>query len=94
MTTTRLSARAAIASVTDPGSFTELPAPGRESAPDGPLGWTGYDDSRARAGDRTGEQESAVIGTALIGGHRAAVISFEFGLYKRQLARTASPSSP
>lgn len=79
MTTTRLSARAAIASVTDPGSFAELPAPRRDSAPDGPLGWTGYDDSRARAADRTGEQESVVIGTALIGGHRTAVISFEFG---------------
>ncbi|MEU6862960.1 carboxyl transferase domain-containing protein [Streptomyces sp. NPDC046876] len=79
MTTTRLSARAAIASVTDPGSFAELPAPRWDSAPDGPLGWTGYDASRARAADRTGEQESVVIGTALIGGRRAAVISFEFG---------------
>lgn len=79
MTTTRLSARAAIASVTDPGSFAELPAPHRDSGPDGPLAWAGYDDSRARAGARTGEEESVVAGTALIGGHPATVISFEFG---------------
>ncbi|MGW8781796.1 carboxyl transferase domain-containing protein [Streptomyces sp. NPDC055796] len=79
MTTTRLSARAAIASVTDPGSFAELPAPQRESAPDGPLAWAGYDDSRARATARTGEEESVVTGTALIGGRQAALISFEFG---------------
>ncbi|MFE9633069.1 carboxyl transferase domain-containing protein [Streptomyces sp. NPDC006463] len=79
MTTTRLSARAAIASVTDPGSFTELPAPRRESPADGPLAWTGYDDSRARARAHTGEQESVVTGTALVGGLEATVISFEFG---------------
>ncbi|MFF4009063.1 carboxyl transferase domain-containing protein [Streptomyces sp. NPDC001717] len=79
MTTTRLSARAAIASVTDPGSFAELPAPRLESGPDGPLAWEGYDASRARAGARTGEQESVVIGTARIGGRAAALISFEFG---------------
>ncbi|MFD7625244.1 carboxyl transferase domain-containing protein [Streptomyces sp. NPDC059851] len=79
MTTTRLSARAAIASVTDPAGFVELPAPARESATDGPLAWTGYDASRARAADRTGEQESVVVGTAPIGGRRAALVSFEFG---------------
>ncbi|MEU9254276.1 carboxyl transferase domain-containing protein [Streptomyces sp. NPDC048270] len=77
--TIRLSARAAIASVTDPGSFTELPTPPRESPPDGPLAWAGYDDSRARAEARTGERESVVTGTARIGGSEAAVVSFEFG---------------
>ncbi|MBT2455818.1 carboxyl transferase domain-containing protein [Streptomyces sp. ISL-86] len=77
--TTRLSARAAIASVTDPGSFTELPAPQRDSPPDGPLAWSGYDDSRARAARRTGEEESVVTGTARIGGAEATLISFEFG---------------
>ncbi|MFE9562288.1 carboxyl transferase domain-containing protein [Streptomyces sp. NPDC006487] len=77
--TTRPSARAAIASATDPGSFTELPAPPGNSAPDGPLGWAGYDDSRARATARTGEDESVVTGTARIGGREATVISFEFG---------------
>ncbi|MFD7558190.1 carboxyl transferase domain-containing protein [Streptomyces sp. NPDC059835] len=79
MTTTRLSARAAIASVTDLGSFAELPAPRRESGPDGPLAWEGYDDSRARAAARTGEEESVVVGTARFGGREAALISFEFG---------------
>lgn len=87
MTTTRLSARAAIASVTDPGSFAELPVPQRESPPDGPLGWAGYDDSRARAAERTGEEESVVAGTARIGGHEAAVISFEFGFLGGSLGR-------
>ncbi|MCX5378482.1 carboxyl transferase domain-containing protein [Streptomyces sp. NBC_00091] len=77
--TTRLSARAAIAALTDPDSFAELPAPRAESPDDGPIGWTGYDASRARATARTGEQESVVTGTALIGGHEATVISFEFG---------------
>ncbi|MGW6875154.1 carboxyl transferase domain-containing protein [Streptomyces xanthophaeus] len=79
MTTTRLPARAAIASVADPGSFAELPAPRRESPPDGPLAWAGYDDSRARAAARTGEQESVVTGTARFGGREATVVSFEFG---------------
>ncbi|MET9961657.1 carboxyl transferase domain-containing protein [Streptomyces sp. NPDC006326] len=80
--TTRLSARAAIASVTDPGSFTELAVPRRDSGtdgPDGPLAWSGYDGARARAAERTGEGESVVVGTALFGGRHAVVISFEFG---------------
>lgn len=77
--TIRQSARAAIASVTDPGSFAELPVPPGESAPDGPLAWAGYDDSRDRAAQRTGEDESVVIGTALIDGSPATLISFEFG---------------
>lgn len=77
--TTRLSARAAIAALADPGSFAELPAPPRESPDDGPLGWTGYDASRARATARTGERESVVTGTARVGGREATVISFEFG---------------
>ncbi|MEV7170580.1 carboxyl transferase domain-containing protein [Streptomyces sp. NPDC093224] len=79
MTTTRLSARAAIASVADPDSFAELPAPRRESPADGPLAWSGYDASRERATARTGEEESVVVGTARIGGREAALVSFEFG---------------
>ena len=39
MTTTRLPARAAIASVADPGSFAELPAPRPESPPNSYVGW-------------------------------------------------------
>lgn len=77
--TTRLSARAAIAALIDPDSFAELPAPRAESPADGPIGWAGYDASRARAAARTGEPESVVIGTALVGGRPATVISFEFG---------------
>ncbi|MGI5449624.1 carboxyl transferase domain-containing protein [Streptomyces sp. CA-243310] len=76
---TRLSARAAIASLADPGSFAELPVPPRESPADGPLAWSGYDASRARAELRTGERESVVTGTVRIGGHEATLISFEFG---------------
>ncbi|MER6515395.1 carboxyl transferase domain-containing protein [Streptomyces sp. NPDC001553] len=76
---TRLSARAAIASLADPGSFVELPVPPRESPVDGPLAWSGYDESRARAELRTGERESVVTGTVRIGGHEATLISFEFG---------------
>ncbi|MEV7724066.1 carboxyl transferase domain-containing protein [Streptomyces sp. NPDC087917] len=80
----RLSAREALAALTDPDTFVELPAPQTESGEgdhdgDGPLDWDGYAASRARAASRTGETESVVTGTALIGGRPAAVISFEFG---------------
>ncbi|MFD7221406.1 carboxyl transferase domain-containing protein [Streptomyces sp. NPDC059892] len=75
----RPSAREAVAAVVDEGAFTELPAPEGVSAPDGPLGWEGYDASRARAGERTGETESVVCGTARIGSLEVVLISFEFG---------------
>jgi acyl-CoA carboxylase subunit beta len=77
MTAARLTAREAIALVTD--SFTELPPPARDFAPDGPLAWPGYDASRARAAERTGEAESVVCGTASVEGTRAVLIAFEFG---------------
>ncbi|MFE2262922.1 carboxyl transferase domain-containing protein [Streptomyces griseosporeus] len=73
----RLSARAALAVVTD--DFAELPYPPRESGPDGPLGWDGYDAARARAAERTGESESVVCGTGSVAGTRAVLVSFEFG---------------
>ncbi|MFD7457804.1 MULTISPECIES: carboxyl transferase domain-containing protein [unclassified Streptomyces] len=73
----RPSARAVIALVTD--DFRELPSPVRDSRPDGPLGWRGYDASRARAAERTGEEESVVCGTASVEGTRAVLIAFEFG---------------
>ncbi|MBD9735281.1 acetyl-CoA carboxylase, partial [Streptomyces sp. H28] len=73
----RLPARAAIALLTD--DFTELPAPAGGSAPDGPLGWPGYGAARARAAERTGEQESVVCGTARVAGTPAVLIAFEFG---------------
>ncbi|MEV5876082.1 carboxyl transferase domain-containing protein [Streptomyces sp. NPDC052101] len=75
----RRSAREILTLVTDPDTFGELPSPPRESRPDGPLGWAGYDASRARAADRTGEEESVVCGTASVDGTRAVLIAFEFG---------------
>ncbi|MFG2780958.1 carboxyl transferase domain-containing protein [Streptomyces prunicolor] len=75
----RLSAREFLALVTDDTTFTELPYPARESKPDGPLAWQGYDASRARAADRTGESESVVCGTATVSGTQAVLIAFEFG---------------
>ncbi|MEV5143821.1 carboxyl transferase domain-containing protein [Streptomyces sp. NPDC052727] len=76
----RLSARRILALVADADSFRELPDPTRESKrDDGPLGWQGYDASRARATARTGEQESVVCGTARVEGTRAVLIAFEFG---------------
>ncbi|MET8975969.1 carboxyl transferase domain-containing protein [Streptomyces sp. NPDC004539] len=74
---TRASAREIIALVTD--TFTELPHPAKESAPDGPLGWQGYDASLARAAERTGESESVVCGTADVDGTQVVLIAFEFG---------------
>ncbi|KAB1148812.1 acetyl-CoA carboxylase [Streptomyces luteolifulvus] len=75
--TDRLSARETLALVTD--DFTELPRPARDAKPDGPLAWQGYDASRARAAERTGETESVVCGTASVEGTRAVLIAFEFG---------------
>ncbi|MCC5476059.1 carboxyl transferase domain-containing protein [Streptomyces barringtoniae] len=75
----RRSAREVLSLVADPDSFGELPCPARDSTPDGPLGWQGYDASRARAAERTGEQESVVCGTASVEGARAVLIAFEFG---------------
>ncbi|MFG3017718.1 carboxyl transferase domain-containing protein [Streptomyces sp. NPDC048254] len=75
----RLSARQFLDLVADPGTFAELPSPARESRPDGPLGWQGYDASRARAAERTGEEESVVVGTARVEGTAAVLIVFEFG---------------
>ncbi|MGW0512010.1 carboxyl transferase domain-containing protein [Streptomyces olivaceoviridis] len=75
----RLTARETVALVADADSFREFAAPPRKSPPDGPLGWQGYDASRARAAARTGEQESVVCGTARVEGTRAVLIAFEFG---------------
>ncbi|WP_329534297.1 acetyl-CoA carboxylase [Streptomyces sp. NBC_01450] len=75
--TERFSAREAVALAGD--DFRELPVPMRVFKPDGPLSWQGYDDSRRRALTRTGEDESVVCGTAVIGSTRAVLIAFEFG---------------
>ncbi|MET9970512.1 carboxyl transferase domain-containing protein [Streptomyces sp. NPDC006356] len=82
MTERRLSAREVVARVADEASFTELPAPAGKSGsgqPDGPLSWQGYDACRARARERTGEEESVVCGTATVEGTRAVLLAFEFG---------------
>ncbi|MER5835735.1 carboxyl transferase domain-containing protein [Streptomyces sp. NPDC002130] len=73
------SARAVVTALADDATFAELPAPPGNSRPDGPLAWPGYDASRARAAERTGEQESVVCGTARVDGTRAVLIAFEFG---------------
>ncbi|MDN0194403.1 carboxyl transferase domain-containing protein [Streptomyces sp. S.PNR 29] len=76
--TERLSAREFLTGVTD--DFAELPCPIRESEhPDGPLAWRGYGALRARAAERTGEEESVVCGTGQVEGTRAVLIAFEFG---------------
>ncbi|MGW1956490.1 carboxyl transferase domain-containing protein [Streptomyces sp. NPDC001920] len=77
MTERRATAREAVALLAD--DFTELPRPVRDPMPDGPLGWPGYDASRARAAQRTGEEESVLCGTATVEGTRAVLIAFEFG---------------
>ncbi|MEU9335777.1 carboxyl transferase domain-containing protein [Streptomyces sp. NPDC048290] len=91
----RRSARAFLALLTD--DFEEIreiresggPATRPGTAPDGPLGWHGYDAARARAAARTGEEESVVCGTGHVEGTRAVLIAFEFGFLGGSLgART------
>ncbi|MFE4859230.1 carboxyl transferase domain-containing protein [Streptomyces sp. NPDC056670] len=83
--TERMSARAAIATVTD--HFAELPVPERDFPQDGPLDWAGYGASRARATERTGEDESVVPGLAEVAGRPCVLISFEFGFLGGSLGR-------
>ncbi|MEV0523907.1 carboxyl transferase domain-containing protein [Streptomyces sp. NPDC050439] len=81
-TTPHWTARAAITAVADEDSFCELRTGVGDfeaSSPDGPLGWQGYAESLARAGQRTGERESVVCGTATVGGTPTVIVSFEFG---------------
>lgn len=73
----RMSARDALAAVAE--RFTEHHPDPRPAAPDGPLGWSGYAESRARAVERTGEEESVVYGTAEVGDRECVLVSFEFG---------------
>ncbi|MGW5425386.1 carboxyl transferase domain-containing protein [Streptomyces sp. NPDC003943] len=56
---------------------------------DGPIGWAGYDASRARAAERTGADESVLYGTARIGGHPCVLVVFEFGFLGGSLGRAA-----
>ncbi|MGH3517366.1 MAG: carboxyl transferase domain-containing protein [Haloechinothrix sp.] len=60
--------------------FTELKVDLPEaSGSDGPIGWDGYDDAKARAVERTGERESVVCGIGRVGATEAMLICFEFG---------------
>ncbi|TXS26367.1 acetyl-CoA carboxylase [Streptomyces sp. adm13(2018)] len=71
-------ARGAIALVAG-DDFTEFVFTEGPLADDGPLGWPGYSAAHARAAVRTGETESVVCGTGVIGGVRVVLVSFEFG---------------
>ncbi|MFF3420383.1 carboxyl transferase domain-containing protein [Streptomyces sp. NPDC002698] len=100
--TERISAREAIALVTD--SFAELPSSDSGFPPDGPLSWKGYGEARAHAADRTGEEESVVCGTATfgtasfgtttdgrppLGPVTAVLVAFEFGFLGGSLGERA-----
>ncbi|MFF8282258.1 carboxyl transferase domain-containing protein [Streptomyces albus] len=83
------SARDVLAQVADHFREFETGPPAPPEPPDGPLGWPGYDAARARARERTGEQESVVCGTGRIGACEAVLLSFEFGFLGGSLgART------
>ncbi|MER5401388.1 carboxyl transferase domain-containing protein [Streptomyces sp. NPDC002599] len=100
--TERISAREAIALVTD--SFAELPSSDGGFPSDGPLSWKGYGEARAHAADRTGEKESVVCGTATfgtasfgtttdgrppLGPVTAVLVAFEFGFLGGSLGERA-----
>ncbi|WP_226962670.1 MULTISPECIES: carboxyl transferase domain-containing protein [unclassified Streptomyces] len=75
----RLTARQVIALVAE--AFTEHrpPTPEGPRPPDGPLGWDGYGEARARAVGRTGEDESVVYGEGQVSGRACVLLAFEFG---------------
>lgn len=85
--TERLTARQAVALLTD--SFAPDTTAPPVQAPDGPLAWAGYDASRARAAERTGEDESVVYGTATVAGRPCVLVVFEFGFLGGSLGRAA-----
>ncbi|MGP4017124.1 carboxyl transferase domain-containing protein [Saccharopolyspora sp. 5N708] len=58
--------------------FEEFEPPAGRSAADGPLGWPGYDDQRARATARTGADESVLGGRGWVGSRQAVLIAFDF----------------
>ncbi|KAB2594347.1 carboxyl transferase domain-containing protein [Streptomyces arboris] len=83
----RMTAREAIALLTGAAGFTEHRPPPRTLPPDGPLGWAGYDAARERAAERTGEDESVVYGTGVVGERECVLLSFEFGFLGGSLGR-------
>ncbi|KAA5838390.1 acetyl-CoA carboxylase [Saccharopolyspora hirsuta] len=58
--------------------FEEFEPPAVPAAVDGPLGWPGYDDQRARATDRSGAEESVLCGRAQVGELPAVLVAFDF----------------
>lgn len=87
-TSDRLTARQAIALVTESFAEHHPPAPDGPPRPDGPLGWEGYGAARARAAKRTGEDESVVYGEAEVSGVPCALLAFEFGFLGGSLGRS------
>lgn len=60
------------------GTFTEFTPNDPTSPQDGPLGWPGYDDARARARAAGGESESVVCGRGRVGAGDAVLVAFDF----------------
>ncbi|WP_405187802.1 carboxyl transferase domain-containing protein [Streptomyces anulatus] len=83
----RATARETIALLTGAAGFTEHRPPSRPLPPDGPLGWAGYDAARERASARTGEEESVVYGTGVVGDRACVLLAFEFGFLGGSLGR-------
>ncbi|OKJ55999.1 carboxyl transferase domain-containing protein [Streptomyces sp. CB02115] len=83
----RATARETIALLTGAEGFTEHRPPPHPLPPDGPLGWAGYDAARERAGTRTGEEESVVYGTGVVGDRACVLLAFEFGFLGGSLGR-------
>ncbi|MFF0569274.1 carboxyl transferase domain-containing protein [Streptomyces sp. NPDC004041] len=75
----RATAREAITLLTGAAGFTEHRPPPHPLPPDGPLSWAGYDAARERASARTGEEESVLYGTGVVGDRACVLLSFEFG---------------
>lgn len=86
-TPARMTAREAVTLLTGPAGFTEHLPPPRDLPADGPLGWAGYDAARERARTRTGEEESVVYGTGVVGDRACVLLSFEFGFLGGSLGR-------
>ncbi|WP_098895498.1 carboxyl transferase domain-containing protein [Streptomyces sp. t99] len=86
-TPARATAREAIALLTGAAGFTEHRPSPSPLPPDGPLGWAGYDAARERASARTGEEESVVYGTGVVGDRACVLLSFEFGFLGGSLGR-------
>ncbi|MFF2221983.1 carboxyl transferase domain-containing protein [Streptomyces globisporus] len=83
----RATAREAIVLLTGAAGFTEHRPPPSPLPPDGPLGWAGYDAARERASVRTGEEESVLYGTGVVGDRACVLLSFEFGFLGGSLGR-------